>query len=158
MVGGFNIIFNLTLLALHSSKSERSNQPYFCTWTLQDPKWWFCFKFRCIHLESAVLRYLHPGFDNVNWRIAKNGSRSSDRTESTNNELWHRLLRIASAVPILHSFHDKESDGLIGSLFHDCGRQSLICSSDSFVTKTKLQSFSKLRVLLSNHRYLHFLW
>lgn len=63
--------------------------------------------------------YLHARLDYIDRRIAENGSGSGYRTKSADNKLRNRLLGIAATVPVLHGFHHKETDRLVGSLLHD---------------------------------------
>lgn len=99
-----------------------------------------------------VLINLHASLYDVNRGVAKHGCSSSDGTEGTHHQFWHRLLRISSAIPVFTRLHHVEADCLIRTLLHDGGSQTLVSPSNSlYRISMEIRLFVNLCLGLCNY-------
>ncbi len=83
-------------------------------------------------LVLARLQPLHPGLDDVDGRVAKDGGGAGDGAERARDELVDRLVGVPAAPPVLERLHDEEADGLVRALLRHRREEALVRPADTF--------------------------
>lgn len=95
---------------------------------------------KAIHCIFVLGRFqaLHSCFDYVYGGVTKNAGCPSQGSKKSHSKFRHRNFWISFSVDIFARFNDKKSDGLIRTLFQNCGGKTLIYSSKSLNAYTIL--------------------
>jgi len=77
------------------------------------------------------LQSLHASFDDVDGRVAVDGSRAGDGTKDARPQLRHFLVFVVAAIQVLEGEQDPETNGLVGTLLDDGGTEAFVASGET---------------------------